>query len=43
MRALETNVVRLKIVILRRLDGGVDRLGFTCIALDTMNEEHGVE
>jgi hypothetical protein len=37
MRALETDVVRLKIVIFRRLDGGIDRLGFTCIALDTMS------
>jgi hypothetical protein len=39
MRALETDVVRLKIVIFRRLDGGIDGLGLACIALDMMNNE----
>jgi hypothetical protein len=43
MRALEADVVRLKIVILCRLDGGIDRLGFTCIALDTMSGKFGVK
>jgi hypothetical protein len=41
MRALETDVVRLKIVTFCRLDGGIDRLGLACRALDMMNGVHG--